>query len=327
MGTRHSRMASQDADPRNVSASRAQPRGRSSARPSGIWSLARATSTVASTDGTCRPNSVNGWKVRYLTNGETPPEAVTSSGASMIPQWAWEDLNFRLTLIRLTLEVPNLSKKPHKPLVGRTICRSRREAMSEAAGSNGPKNGPNGHTNGRCGSRCRSSVLDGDVLNLAVDAVPSLDPGSKGSGASRTFRGAAPRAPNMARAGRRALWPALMRSRGTVGWPLRPWRRPTVDSSLCHGAPTLVGCQATNPASSASSHHASLARLPGHPLPSSAPDADGSVPGGAAPPRDLRGSSGRVRPDGLRIAGLGRARFPGLPRVRHSGPWFPEGPV
>lgn len=38
---------------------------------------------------------------------------------------------------------------------------------------------------------------------------------------------------------------------GVVGWPVRPWRRPTVDSSLRHGASRLTGCQATDPASSA----------------------------------------------------------------------------
>ncbi len=126
--------------------------------------------------------------------------------------------------------------------------------------------------------------------------------------------------------------------RGVVWWPVRPWRRPTVDSSLRHGASRLAGCQATNPASSACGHRASLARPPGHALPSSAPDSDGSVPGRAASPRDLRGPGGRVRPHGLRIAGVsptprdaciargprGRARLPGLPRVRHDLRFAPE---
>jgi hypothetical protein len=114
---------------------------------------------------------------------------------------------------------------------------------------------------------------------------------------------------------------------GIVRWPLRPWRRPTVDSSLRHGASRLVGRQATNPASSASGHHASLARLPGQRLPSSAPDSDGSVPAGAASPRDLCGPGGRVRPHGSWITGMGRARLPRLLGVRHSGSWLRPGPL
>ena len=126
--------------------------------------------------------------------------------------------------------------------------------------------------------------------------------------------------------------------RGVVWWHVRPWRRRTVDSSLRHGASSLAGCQATNPASSACGHRASLARPPGHALPSSAPDSDGSVPGRAASRRDLRGPGGRVRPHGLRIAGVsptprdaciargprGRARLPGLPRVRHDLRFAPQ---
>ena len=56
------------------------------------------------------------------------------------------------------------------------------------------------------------------------------------------------------------------------------------------------GCQATNSASSACDQRPRPAELPGHRLPSSAPDSDGSVPGGAASPRGVRGPSGRVRP-------------------------------
>jgi hypothetical protein len=88
---------------------------------------------------------------------------------------------------------------------------------------------------------------------------------------------------------------------------VRPWRRPAVASSLRHGASRLSGDQATDPGTSACDHHARLAELPGHRLPSSAPDSDAPVPGRPASPRDVLGSIVRVRPHRVRIAGMGRA--------------------
>jgi hypothetical protein len=151
----------------------------------------------------------------------------------------------------------------------------------------------------------------------------------------------APRVPTWPERGSARATRPRVDHRSVIRRPVRPWRRPAVAWSLRHGDSRFAGDEATDPGSSVCGREVPLAGLPGLRLPASASNSDASVPGRAAPRRNVLGSVVGVRPHGVRITGVGptprnaciarwprgRARLPWLPGVRHPSPWVRQGPL